>query len=139
MPKPQKIWTLTPPAAQSAIIAPLSNSIYRKNSLTYESDGEDASRVPNDPQLWVWLLRDGKHLMSMSARGILRVWNLHTSVIVGQIPDIGKPLCWDYTVDDDGVTIIVNVESDGQYVSLFTLSQPNDMISSIKCNTHLYI
>lgn len=52
--------------------------------------------------------------MSMSRGGLLRVWNLRSSVIVGCIKVLGKPLCWDYAVDDEGVTIIVNVEIDGK-------------------------
>lgn len=72
---------------------------------------EDMGPKTRDPQIWAWLLKDGKHLMSMSKIGILRVWDMWKGVVVVSVDVMGIPLCWDYMMDAKGLTLIVNVET----------------------------
>lgn len=73
-----------------------------------QDSAKDEKQV--DPQIWVWLLEDGAHLMSMSKNGLLRLWNIARESIIVTFDVMGVPLCWDYTMDDKGITIIVNLE-----------------------------
>jgi hypothetical protein len=75
------------------------------------SQVEDMGPRIRDPQIWAWLLRDGKHLMSMSKVGILKVWHMWKEKVIASVDVMGNPLCWDYMMDAKGLTIIVNVET----------------------------
>ena len=77
---------------------------------------EDMGPRTRDPQIWAWLMKDGKHLMSMSKVGILRLWDICTEKVVASMDVMGNPLCWDYTMDDKGITMIVNVETRNRLV-----------------------
>jgi hypothetical protein len=84
------------------------------------SQVEDMGPRIRDPQIWAWLLKDGKHLMSMSKVGILKVWDMWKEKIVASVDVMGNPLCWDYMMDEKGLTIIVNVETMDRLVPLTT-------------------
>ena len=49
------------------------------------------------------------HFVSMSIEYYLRLWNIATGEIEQTIPVGGLPLCWDYHLDNEGVTLIANV------------------------------
>lgn len=86
------------------------------------SQVEDMGPRIRDPQIWAWLLKDGKHLMSMSKVGILKVWDMWKEKVVASVDVMGNPLCWDYMMDEKGLTIIVNVETRDRLVLLQTHS-----------------
>jgi hypothetical protein len=97
MPEPMKIWTLDTTSDTEG------TSHSEKNQIS----GISPSEV--DPQIWVWLLLDGDHVMTMSRKGILGVWDIIERDIITAFNVMGKPLCWDYALDRIGITIIVNV------------------------------
>jgi hypothetical protein len=96
MPGPVKVWTLDTTSDTGGIFQPGENQL---PSISTEID----------QQLWVWLLSDGDHMMTMSRKGILRVWDIVEKNIATSFNVMGRPLCWDYTADETGITIIVNV------------------------------
>jgi hypothetical protein len=90
------------------------------------SQVEDMGPRIRDPQIWAWLLKDGKHLMSMSKVGILKVWDIWRENVIASMDVMGKPLCWDYMMDGKGLTMIVNVETMHRLVVFQTqLSEPS--------------
>ncbi len=52
------------------------------------------------------------HFVSMSIEYYLRLWNIVTGEVEQIISVGGLPLCWDYYLDNEGVTLIVNVHED---------------------------
>jgi hypothetical protein len=67
-----------------------------------------------EPQLWIWLLEDGLHFMSMSKSGLMRLWDIQNNAIMLTIDVQGIPLCWDHFLDDQGLTMIVNTEAEDE-------------------------
>jgi len=52
----------------------------------------------------------------MSIEYYLRLWNISTGEIEQTIPVGGHPLCWDYYLDNEGVTLVINVHEDANVV-----------------------
>jgi hypothetical protein len=75
----------------------------------YRTPDYQPSEFANQRQIWVWPLSDGMHFVSMSIEYHLRLWNIATGKIEQTICVGGLPLCWDYYLDNEGVTLIVNV------------------------------
>lgn len=95
MPEPMKVWALDTTSDTEGAFQPGENQIFPSKEI--------------DPQLWVWLLADGDHVMTMSRKGILRVWGIVDKNVITSFNVMGKPLCWDYTGDATGITIVANV------------------------------
>ncbi|PVF98814.1 hypothetical protein CPB86DRAFT_784457 [Serendipita vermifera] len=87
--EPARVWELVPPPDQ----------------CRQQADSEGP-----DPQLWTWLLEDGIHLMSMSKSGLMRLWNMPNKNVLSIVDVQGVPLCWDHSMDELGITMIVNTE-----------------------------
>ena len=84
---------------------PISSGVYRAPDY-------QPSEFANHRQIWVWPLSDGMHFVSMSIEYYLRLWNIATGEVEQTISVGGLPLCWDYYLDDEGVTLITNVHED---------------------------
>ena len=82
------------------------------SSRVYRTPDYQPSEFANHRQIWVWPLSDGMHFLSMSIEYYLRLWNIATGEIEQTICVGGLPLCWDYYLDDEGVTLIANVQED---------------------------
>lgn len=86
------------------------------SSRVYCTPDYQPTEFANYRQIWVWPLSDGLHFLSMSIEYNLRLWNIATGEIEQTIPVGGLPLCWDYYLDNEGVTLIVNVQEDSSVV-----------------------
>jgi hypothetical protein len=86
------------------------------------SQVEDIGPRIRDPQTGVLLPKDGKHLMSMSEAGILRVWDMSEEAIVASVDVMGCPLFWDCLMDVEGLTIIACLGTTDKLVPLPTRS-----------------
>jgi hypothetical protein len=87
---PVRIWELIPPSG----IAP---------------DQTEMNDI--EVQIWASPLVDGRHLLSMSNKGLIRLWDMiNKKVLVAK--NMGTvPLCWDYSTDAEGITIIAGTDS----------------------------
>jgi hypothetical protein len=86
-------------------IDPISSRVYRTPDWM-------SSELANHRQIWVWPLSDGLHFVSMSIEYHLKLWDIATGNIEQTIAVGGHPLCWDYHLDSEGVTLIANVQED---------------------------
>ena len=82
------------------------------SSEVYRTPDYQPSEFANHRQIWVLPLSDGMHFVSMSIEYYLRLWNIATREIEQTIHVGGLPLCWDYYLDNEGVTLIANVHED---------------------------
>ncbi|KAG8822939.1 hypothetical protein FRC19_004933 [Serendipita sp. 401] len=105
MPEPVRTWNLHIPDGMEILHSDAGpDSLELKSSELPSSD----ERVQNTPQLWAWLMTDGIHLLSMSKSNIMRLWDMPRKAILTSIDVMGTLACWDYAIDSDGVTLIVN-------------------------------
>lgn len=57
---------------------------------------------------WVWLLRDGTHLITVSHDGILMLWNIPSKEVLASIKLERRVGCCDWVAHSDALTIIIN-------------------------------
>lgn len=105
IPEPKKIWTID---LEDSDHRPISTSAPKHPSSILVNEAVTSSKE-TDPQVWVWLLSDGIHVMSMSLKGILRLFDIVEKNSITSFDVMGVPLCWDYTMDAVGITIIINI------------------------------
>ncbi|PVF98816.1 hypothetical protein CPB86DRAFT_814485 [Serendipita vermifera] len=109
----------------------------RFRQLTPPSKGTEAHDTAGvEVQIWAGPLSDGIHLLSLSESNLMTLWDMNHGKAPVTIDLEGSPMCWDYNINNEGMTIVVQVTSlDGELFRVWRYNwidpSPKEIISKL--------